>query len=172
MMLPLAVFACALAGCGQTTSQQVQAKVQQFATAVKARDPRTLCDQVLAPALVDRFTAVGLTCTKAMQIFVDSVHDPSLAVGRVVVNGKNKAEALTLSTAKGQLGSLSALELVNTSSGWRVSGLGSPLLPGGAKKAASPATATTTPASTTTTPAKTNKTPAKTNTTPAAKSKK
>jgi hypothetical protein len=154
MMVALAILACALAGCGQSTSQQVQAKVQQFATAVKSHDAQTLCDQVLAPALVDRFTAVGLPCTKAMQIFVGSVHDPSLAVGRVVVNGKNKAEALTLSSAKGQLGSLSAVELVNTSKGWRVSGLGSPLLPGQAKKAAAQSKTTTTPAKTATSPAK------------------
>jgi hypothetical protein len=139
MMVALAVFACVLDGCGQSTSQQVQAKVQQFVTAVKNHDAQTLCDQVLAPALVDRFPAVGLSCVKAMKIFVDSVHDPSLAVGRVVVNGKNKAEAITLSTAKGQLGSLSAIELVDTSNGWRVSGLGSPLLPGAAKKAAAQA---------------------------------
>jgi hypothetical protein len=171
-MVALAVSACALAGCGQSTSQQVQAKVQQFATAVKSHDAQTLCDQVLAPALVDRFTAVGLTCTKAMRIFVGSVHDPSLAVGRVVVNGKKTAEALTLSTAKGQLGSLSAVELVKTSKGWRVSGLGSPLLPGQAKKPAAKSKSTTSPAKTTTSTAKTTTSPAKTTTSPAKKPKK
>jgi hypothetical protein len=129
------VAACALAGCGTSTSDQVKAKVQQFAHSVASKDARTLCDQVLAPTLLEHFAAVGLPCVKAMDIFLGSVHNPSLAVGRVVITG-GKAEALTLSGAKGQLGALSAVELVQTSSGWRVSGLGSPLLPGTGKKKA------------------------------------
>jgi hypothetical protein len=131
----LAVAACALGGCGTSTSDQVKAKVQQFAQSVAAKDARTLCDQVLAPTLLEHFASVGIPCVKAMQIFLGSVHSPTLAVGRVVVNG-GKAEALTLSGARGQLGALSAVELVNTSAGWRVSGLGSPLLPGATKKKA------------------------------------
>ena len=160
MVALAAVAACALGGCGQSTSQQVQAKVQQFATAVKEHDGATLCDQILAPSLLTHFTAIGLPCTQAMKVFLVSVHDPSLAVGRVVVTGQ-KAEAITLSTAKGQLGSLTAIELVNTSNGWRVDGLGSPLLPGQAKKAASQAKTTTTPATTSTALAKTTTAPAK-----------
>jgi hypothetical protein len=134
----LAVGACALGGCGTSTSDQVKAKVQQFAHSVAGKDAKTLCDQVLAPALLEHFASVGLPCLKAMEIFLGSVHDPTLAIGRVVING-GKAEALTLSGARGQLGALSAVELVNTSNGWRVSGLGSPLLPGtagGGKKKA------------------------------------
>jgi hypothetical protein len=129
MVVALAIAACALGGCGTSTSDQVKAKVAQFAHAMATRDGRTLCDQVLAPSLLVRFASVGLPCIKAMQIFLRSVHDPTLAVGRVVITG-GKAEAITLSGARGQLGSLSALELVNTSNGWRVSGLGSSLLPG------------------------------------------
>ncbi len=131
----LAVAACALGGCGSSTSDQVKAKVQQFAQSVASKDARTLCDQVLAPTLLEHFAAVGLPCVKAMQIFLGSVHKPTLAIGRVVITG-GKAEALTLSSARGQLGALSAVELVQTSNGWRVSGLGSPLLPGSQKKKA------------------------------------
>lgn len=134
-MAVLAVAACAVSGCGQTATQQVQAKVAQFAAAVKAHDAGTMCGQVLAPNLLAHFTD-GLPCTKAMKVFFETVHDPSLAVGRVLVKpGGKEAEALTLSTAKGQIGSLAALELVNTSGGWRVSGLGGSLLPAQAKKA-------------------------------------
>jgi hypothetical protein len=129
MLVALAIVACALGGCGTSTSDQVKAKVQQFANAVSAKDGRTLCDEVLAPTLLERFASIGLPCVKAMQVFFASVHDPTLSVGRVVIT-KGKAEAITLSGARGQLGSLSALELVNTASGWRVSGLGSPLIPG------------------------------------------
>jgi hypothetical protein len=143
MVAAWAVLACALGGCGQSTSQQVQAKMQQFATAVRSADASTMCDQVLAPALLTHFTDIGLPCVKAMRDFFTSVHDPTLAVGRIVVTGK-KAEAITLSGAKGQIGSLSAIELVNTSNGWRVSGLGSPLLPGDEQKKATTQTQTAT----------------------------
>jgi hypothetical protein len=132
MAVALAIAACALGGCGASASDQVKAKVQQFAHAVAAHDGRTLCDQVLAPSLLVRFNSVGLPCVKAMRIFLGSVHNPTLAIGRVEING-GKAEALTLSGARGQLGALSAIELVNTSNGWRVSGLGSSLLPGQGK---------------------------------------
>ena len=133
MVTALAIIACALAGCGTSASDQVKAKVQQFAQAVASHDGKTLCGQVLAPSLLTRFSSVGLPCLKAMRIYLGSVHDPTLAVGRVEING-NRAEALTLSGARGQIGALSALELVNTSNGWRISGLGSSLLPGQAKK--------------------------------------
>ena len=133
--LVLAVAAGALAGCGTSTSDQVKAKVQQFAQSGASKDARTLCDQVLAPTLLEHIAAGGLPCVKAMQIFLGSVHDPTLAVGRVVING-GRAEALTLSGARGQLGALSAVELVDTSNGWRVVGLGTSLLPGVGKKKA------------------------------------
>lgn len=127
MMVVLACAACALSGCGTSTSDQVKAKVRQFAHAVAARDSKTLCDQVFAPILLEHFAAVRIPCERAMQIYFSSVHAPTLLVGRVVVNGKT-AEAQTLSGARHQVGSLDAVELVNTSNGWRVSGLGSPLL--------------------------------------------
>jgi hypothetical protein len=130
MMLALALVlsACALAGCGASASDQVQAKVRQFARAVASRDADTLCQQVFAPSLLQHFVAVGIPCRHAMQIFLGTVHGATLAVGRVVITG-NKAEAITLSTARHQLGALDAVQLVNTANGWRVSGLGSPLLP-------------------------------------------
>jgi hypothetical protein len=129
MLVALAIVACALGGCGTSTSDQVKAKVAQFGQAVRAKDGKTLCDQVLAATLLERLPA-GLPCVQAMHVFFGSVHDPTLAVGRVVITGKATAEAITLSGARGQIGSLSAIQLVNTSNGWRVSGLGSPLIPG------------------------------------------
>ncbi|HWF25135.1 MAG TPA: hypothetical protein VG275_06800, partial [Solirubrobacteraceae bacterium] len=120
---------CALGGCGTSTSDQIKAKVAQFGQAVRAKDGKTLCDQVLAPTLLEHFALIGLPCTKAMQVFFRSVQDPTLAVGRVVVTGRT-AQAITLSGARGQVGSLSAVDLVDTTNGWRVSDVGSPLIPG------------------------------------------
>jgi hypothetical protein len=132
-MVAVALAVCAVAGCGTSESDQVQAKVQQFAQAVATHDSQTLCDQIWAPALLAHFTAVGLSCERAMQTFFASVRDPTLAVGRVEISG-NKAEAITLSGARHQVGALDAIDLVDTSNGWRVSGLGSPLLPKSSKR--------------------------------------
>jgi outer membrane murein-binding lipoprotein Lpp len=133
MVVAMVLAVSVIGGCGTSVSSKVQAKVQQFAHAVATHDAKTLCTEVFAPALVDHFVAAGIPCERAMQIYLRTVHDPTLAVGRVVING-NKAEAITLSGAKHQIGALDAVELVNTSNGWRVDGLGSPLLPGAAKK--------------------------------------
>jgi len=129
MLVLLVCVACALPGCGTSESDQVKAKVAQFGAAVQSHDAGTLCDQVLAPSLIDDLTSVGLKCRRAMQIFFHSVHNPTLAIGRVVINGK-QAQALTLSGASHQIGALDAVDLIDTSNGWRVTGTGSPLLPG------------------------------------------
>jgi hypothetical protein len=126
MMVPAVV--CALAGCGTSVHDQVQAKVQQFVTATAAKDAKTICDQVLAPTLLERLAAGGITCQQAMQIFFSSVQSPTLSIGRIDISGQ-KASAITLTSAHGQQGSLDAIELVNTSHGWRISSLGSPVVP-------------------------------------------
>ena len=125
----------AVAGCGTSEREQVQAKVQQFVKAAASKDYKTICDQVLAPSLLERMTAAGINCQQAMQIALGGVQRPSLAIGRISVNGSS-ASAITLSNARGQLASLDAIQLIRTSAGWRVSGLGSPVAPssGAAKK--------------------------------------
>jgi len=118
-------IAYALAGCGASASDQVQAKLQQFAHAVASRDARTLCSEVLAPTLVERLTAAGLTCDDAMQTFFGSVSDPTIAVSKVSVKGAN-ASAVVLSGAKGQPSSLDDVHLTNTKHGWRLTSLAAP----------------------------------------------
>jgi hypothetical protein len=123
--LALLGVAYALSGCGASSSDQVQAKLEQFAHAVATRDTDTLCSQVLAPALVGRLSAAGLSCRQAMHTFVQSVADPSLSVSTVHVKG-GKASAMVLARAKGQPSSLEAVQLTNTKDGWRLTSLASP----------------------------------------------
>jgi hypothetical protein len=123
--IPLLGVAYALSGCGASASDQVQAKLQQFAHAVASRDTGTLCSQVLAPDLVGHLTAAGLSCQQAMRTFVDSVTDPSLSVSRVHVKGSS-ASAVVLARAKGQQSSLESVQLTNTKQGWRLTSLASP----------------------------------------------
>ncbi|MGZ4168117.1 MAG: hypothetical protein ACXVRW_07200 [Solirubrobacteraceae bacterium] len=117
--------AYALAGCGASPSDEVQAKLQQFAHAVASRDTGTLCSQVLAPDLVGHLNAAGLSCQQAMRMFVNSVSDPSLSVSKVKVKG-GSASAVVLARAKGQEASLESVQLTNTKSGWRLTSLASP----------------------------------------------
>jgi hypothetical protein len=123
--LALLGVAYALSGCGASSSDQVQAKLEQFAHAVATRDTDTLCSEVLAPALVGRLSAAGLSCRQAMHTFVQSVADPSLSVSTVHVKG-GKASATVLARAKGQPSSLEAVQLTNTKDGWRLTSLASP----------------------------------------------
>ena len=117
--------AYALAGCGASASDQVQAKLEQFAHAVAARDTATLCGEVLAPGLVGHLNAAGLSCQQAMRTFVQSVSDPSISVAKVHVKG-GSASATVLARAKGQPSSLEAVRLTNTKAGWRLASLASP----------------------------------------------
>jgi type IV pilus biogenesis protein CpaD/CtpE len=114
-----AALALGLAGCGSSDSDQVHAKVAQFEHAVATRDAKTVCDQVLAPSLVARFTQEGLSCERGVQIFLASVRDPTLSVGRITVN-RNQASALVLAGARCQKLALAELFLVKTSGGWRI----------------------------------------------------
>jgi hypothetical protein len=114
-----------LSGCGASERQEVQAKVEQFVTATANHDYRALCDEVLAPSLLSRLSSTGIGCERAMQIFVGSVHDPTLSIARITVSGRN-ASAIALTAAQGQRADLEAIKLVMTGKGWRVSSLGSP----------------------------------------------
>ncbi len=104
---------------------QVRAKVRQFATATDTRNPQVLCDQVLAPALVNRLTAAGLSCLQAMKVFVSSVSHPTLSVSKVTVSGAT-ASAVVLAAATGQAAALESVQLVRTARGWRLVSLAAP----------------------------------------------
>ncbi|MBV9353988.1 MAG: hypothetical protein JO023_00535 [Chloroflexi bacterium] len=111
--------AVVVSGCGSTDSHQVGAKVQQFVHAVAARDATTICKQVLAPSLSNRFAVQGLSCEQGMKIFLASVQDPTLSIGRITVK-RNQAEALVLAGAHCQRVALAQLHLVKISAGWRI----------------------------------------------------
>jgi hypothetical protein len=118
-------IAYALAGCGSSPADAVDAKVRQFAHAVATRNAVTLCDQVLAPALVNRLTDAGISCPQAMKTFVESVQEPTLSVGKVTVSG-GSASAVVSTGAKGQQASRGTLQLTRTKAGWRLVSLVSP----------------------------------------------
>jgi ketosteroid isomerase-like protein len=122
----IVLIGCALvlAGCGVSAKQQVEAKVQEFAHATANRDYATLCNEVLAPALVAHLTAAGISCKQAMKVFTQSVKNPTISVSKVTVNGSS-ASAVVLAKATGQPSSREAIQLIKTSKGWRLDSLAS-----------------------------------------------
>ena len=114
-----------LAGCGNDRDQ-IDAKVQQLAQAVGSHDYKAMCDQILAPSLVNRLVGNGIPCVQAMQVALQGVQQPVISIGKIEIQG-SQATAITLTVARGQQASLAAIKLIKTGQGWRISSLGSPL---------------------------------------------
>jgi hypothetical protein len=100
--------------------------VEQFVTAVQTQDYVTICRRVLAPSLLADLAQGGVGCEQALRVALSGVRGPRLVIGTVSVSG-DTASALTLSSASGQSAVLTAIQLVHTTSGWRVSALHSPV---------------------------------------------
>jgi hypothetical protein len=115
-----------LAGCGSSPGDPVRSKVEQFVSAVRARDYATICRRVLAPSLLADLAQGGVGCEQALQTALSEVRRPRLVIGKVTVSG-DTASALTLSSASGQASVLTSIRLVHTPAGWRVSALRSPV---------------------------------------------
>ena len=97
----------------------------QFAHATARRDYVALCDEVLAPTLIQRLTNAGVSCHQAMKLFVQSVENPTLIVSRISVRG-HSASATVRASATGQPEAQESIELVQTRHGWRLTSLASP----------------------------------------------
>jgi hypothetical protein len=119
--------ACAVAGCGGSEADHVRATVQQLMSAMKSKDYGAICDHVLAPSLVQRLAASGVSCEYVMQLALGPDQNRMISIGKVNVRGDN-AEAITLMTAKGQQSSVNAIRLIKTPDGWRVTSLNAPLI--------------------------------------------
>jgi hypothetical protein len=115
----LIAVAFVVSGCGASVKDQVKQKVEQYVHAEGTGDSKTLCEQVLAPSLLARLSGAGLSCRQAMKIHLTSVHDPFLSIGRITING-NSATVLALTGARCQLAGVYAINLIDTSGGWRI----------------------------------------------------
>jgi hypothetical protein len=116
-----------LAGCGDagpTPEEQVRTTVGDFGRATAAKDYGRLCDEILAPQLVDKVTQVGLPCETALRRGLGRVRDPHLTIGRVQVDG-DRASAEIRTSAAGEQPSKDTLKLVNVNGTWKISSLGS-----------------------------------------------
>ncbi len=111
---------CALSGCGASDQDQVRSTLQRFTQAVAKRDANAICTNVLAPSLLVRLPAAGLSCQQAMGVFFTcNVKDPKMQIGPITVKG-NAASAIVYAEAAGQRRGIFQLGLQKTSQGWRI----------------------------------------------------
>ena len=113
----------ALSGCGGTPDpEKVRTVVEAFGVATKAKDYQRLCDELLAPKLVEEVERVGLPCEVALGQCLGEVRSPELTIGRIEIDG-DKATADVRSAAAGEFPSRDRLELVRFGDGWRIASL-------------------------------------------------
>jgi hypothetical protein len=120
-----ALLCAALCGCGHgpSDSERVHAAVEAFGRATAAKDYQRLCDELLAPKLVEQVESAGLPCEVALRQGLGEVRDPTLTIGRITVNG-DAATAEVRSVAAGEAPSRDTLEFVRADGEWRIASLG------------------------------------------------
>lgn len=123
-LIALILGAVGLCGCGGGVSdaEQVQAAVDAFGKATAAKDYQRLCDNLLAPKLVEEVESTGLPCESALREGLGDVEAPTLTIGAIKVDGDN-ATAEVNSAAQGQPPSRDTLQLVRVNNAWRIASL-------------------------------------------------
>jgi hypothetical protein len=114
-----------VAGCGDTgptAEEQVRSTVTEFGRATAAKDYDALCDDILAPDLIEDAESIGLPCEVALRQSLGEVEDPRLTIGRVEVRN-DRATAQVRTAATGQDPSEDTLELVRVNGRWRIASL-------------------------------------------------
>lgn len=128
-LLAILLLGVGVSACGQSATDQVRGKVEQFAGDAGAHDYLAICDRVLSTALLERLAGAGVSCPGALQQALGGVRSPVLSIGRIEVRGP-RASVITLSAAAGQNASLAEIDLVREAGGWRIDSLGGTALKG------------------------------------------
>jgi len=123
--LVAAALVLVLGGCGSgpTDAEQVRSAVLDFGRATAAKDYQRLCDDLLAPKLVEKIKAVGLPCEVALQKGLGDVKDPKLTLGRIAVHD-DSATADIRTSARGQQPARVTLKLTKVGDRWKIASLG------------------------------------------------
>jgi len=121
-LLSCLALALAAAACGQSEPEQVEATMQDFATAIAEEDYTGLCEDTLASELVESVRSVGLDCPVALGLALEEVQAPSLELQDIDIED-DEALARVRTTAEGQEPSEDAVRLVKQDGDWRVASL-------------------------------------------------
>jgi hypothetical protein len=121
--LTAALLGLTVAACGGTPdAEKVRTIVENFGAATAAKDYQRLCDELLAPRLVEDVERVGLPCESALERALGQVEAPTITIGAVEIRG-DEATAEIRTAAKGERPSQDELELVRFGDGWRIASL-------------------------------------------------
>jgi hypothetical protein len=121
----LVAAALGATACGEDEPSDevlVRRALSDLARATAAKDYQRLCDDILAPRLLDQIKSIGLPCEVALRQGLGEVRDPRLVVGRVRVSG-GKATAEVRTSARDQEPSRDTVELTKQNGDWKVSSL-------------------------------------------------
>jgi Putative lumazine-binding len=123
-LVALVVLGAGAAACGggPSDTERVHTAVEAFGRATAAKDYQRLCDQLLAPDLVQEVESQGLPCEVALQQGLGEVEAPTLTIGRIEVTG-DRATADVRSAAAGEPPSRDTLQLVRVGDSWRIASL-------------------------------------------------
>jgi len=119
----LALVALSAPGCGADDEGDVRETLDSFATAVAKKDYQQICDDLLAPDLVEEVRKAG-PCEVALKTGLEDRRNPRIVVRSVKLDG-DKAEARVRSTADGEQPSEDVVQLVKVDGGWRIASLAS-----------------------------------------------
>jgi Putative lumazine-binding len=120
----LAASVALAAGCGADDEGDVRATLDAFAEATAKKDYQRMCDELLAPELIEQIRRVNLPCEVALRTGLEDVEDPRLRVGTVKIDG-DTASADVRSTASNQEPSRDTIRLVKVDGEWRIASLAS-----------------------------------------------
>jgi hypothetical protein len=120
----LAAAALLAAGCGGDDEGDVRETLEAFADATAKKDYQRMCDDLLAPALIEQIRRVNLPCEVALRTGLDEVERPRIEVRSVRIDG-DSASARVRSTAANQEPSEDVVRLVKVDDEWRIASLAS-----------------------------------------------
>jgi ketosteroid isomerase-like protein len=124
-ILVLLIIAVITLKPGPDSDKQVRETLDRYAQATRDKDYQTLCDDLLASALVEQILRGGLPCEVALKTGLDERKNPRLQVLAVEVSG-DQAAARARTTAIGEPTSVDTIRLVRQDESWRVASLQQP----------------------------------------------
>jgi hypothetical protein len=104
---------------GRDDEKLVRQALTNFEEASARKDYQTLCDDLLASSYVRQTASSGLPCEVALRYGLTDVHNPTLQVVSVEVNG-DRAAARVRGTAAGQVPGEDVYTLVREKDSWRI----------------------------------------------------
>ena len=130
LAVPL-VLAALAAGCGAASSatefegeeRRVAEKVEKIESAGEARNPRMICDEVLAKSLREQIAAAGSSCEQELDKAIKEADDFKLEVEDVSIAG-GQATAKVKGHDRGAE-RVRTFEFVREGNDWRATSLGS-----------------------------------------------